>query len=113
MKQIALSIALGLLTTATPLLRAQARDIPSAGPTHPANQTQEQRGRKLLDQMLEALGGDAWLNRRNIRVYGHAGRFFQGAPNGIVIDFTAIRQFANGGRPDAQRIGFLTDKSMI
>jgi hypothetical protein len=105
------------LTTASPSLLAQARDIPSAGPNHPPDQTQEQRGRKLLDQMLEALGGDAWLNRHNMRVYGHAGRFFQGAPNGIVIDFTAIRQFANPGpnqdRPDAQRIGFITDKSMI
>jgi hypothetical protein len=113
MKQIALSIALGLLTTATPFLPAQARDIPNAGPTHPADQTQEQRGRKLLDQMLEALGGDAWLNRRNVRVLGHLGRFFQGAPNGIVIDFTATHQFANGDRPEAQRIGFITDKSMI
>jgi hypothetical protein len=92
---------------------AQARDIPSAGPAHPSDQTQEQRGRKLLDQMLEALGGDAWLNRRNVRVLGHLGRFFQGAPTGIVIDFTAIHQFANGDRPEAQRIGFLTDKSMI
>ena len=107
-----LSIAIGLLTTASLPLRAQARDIPSAAPTHPADQTQEQRGRKLLDQMLEALGGDAWLNRRNIRVYGHSGRFFQGAPNGIVIDFTATHQFANGDRPEAQRIGFITDKSM-
>jgi hypothetical protein len=114
MKQIALSIAIGLLTaTATPLLTAQARDIPSAGSTHPADQTQEQRGRKLLDQMLEALGGDAWLNRRNLKVLGHLGRFFQGTPNGIVIDFTSTRQFANGDRPDAQRIGFITDKSMI
>jgi hypothetical protein len=113
MKQIALCITLGLLATAAPLLTAQARDIPSAGPSHPADQTQEQRGRKLLDQMLEALGGDAWLNRRNVRMLGHLGRFFQGAPTGIVIDFTATRQFANGDRPDAQRIGFLTDKSMI
>ena len=118
MKQLALSIALGLLITATPLLRAQARDIPNAGPTHATGQTQEQRGRKLLDQMLEALGGDAWLNRRNIRVLGHLGRFFQGAPNGIVIDFTATHQFASPGlsnpdRPEAQRIGFITDKSMI
>jgi hypothetical protein len=112
MKQIVLCIALGLLTTA-PHLLAQARDIPNAGPTHPADQTQEQRGRKLLDQMLEALGGDAWLNRRNLRVVGHLGRFFQGTPNGIVVDFTATRQFASGDRPDAQRIGFLTDKSMI
>jgi hypothetical protein len=113
MKQITLCIALCLVTAATPHLMAQARDIPSAGPSHPPDQTQEQRGRKLLDQMLEALGGDAWLNRRNVRMLGHLGRFFQGAPNGIVIDFTATRQFANGDRPDAQRIGFLTDKSMI
>jgi hypothetical protein len=118
MKQIALSITLGLLTITTPFLQAQARDIPSAGPAHPADQTQEQRGRKLLDQMLEALGGDAWLNRRNVRELGHIGRFFQGAPNGIVIDFTATHQFASLGlsnpdRPEAQRIGFITDKSMI
>jgi hypothetical protein len=111
-------LAISLLITAAQPVPAQARDIPSAGPSHPSDQTQEQRGRKLLDQMLEALGGEAWLNRRNVRVLGHLGRFFQGAPNGIVIDFTATRQFANPGlsnpdRPDAQRIGFITDKSMI
>ncbi|HWW97580.1 MAG TPA: hypothetical protein VNY74_07775 [Edaphobacter sp.] len=112
MKQVVFCIAIGL-TTATPLLHAQARDIPSAGPTHAAGQTQEQRGRKLLDQMLEALGGDAWLNRRNVRELGHLGRFFQGAPNGIVIDFTLTHQFAGPDRPEAERIGFITDKSMI
>ncbi len=113
MKQVVFCIAIGLTTTAAQPLLAQARDIPSAAPTHDKSETQEQRGRKLLDQMLEALGGDAWLNRHNVRFLGHAGRFFQGAPNGIVIDFTATRQFANGDRPDAQRIGFITDKSMI
>ena len=111
MKQVALSIVLGLIIT--PALHAQARDIPSAGPTHPANETQDQRGRKLLDQMLEALGGDAWLNRNNQRVVGHLGRFFRGAPTGIVVDFTSTHQFASGSRPEAMRAGFLTDKSMI
>jgi hypothetical protein len=119
MKQIALSIALSLLTTA-PLL-GQARDIPSAAPKQAVGESQEQRGRKLLDQMFEALGGDAWVNRHNMRVLGHIGRFYQGAPNGTVIDFTAIRQFASQSpnqspgqdRPDAERVGFLTDKSMI
>ena len=113
MKQVVLCIAIGLLPTATQPLLAQARDIPSAAPARVQGETQEQRGRKLLDEMLEALGGDAWLNRHNMRVYGHAGRFFQGAPNGIVIDFTATWQFANGDRPYAERIGFITDKSMI
>jgi hypothetical protein len=113
MKQLALSIAIGLLTTAALPLGGQARDIPSAAPTQAAGQTQEQRGRKLLDQMLEALGGDAWLHRRNVRELGHLARFFRGAPTGIVVDFTTTRQFASGDRPEAQRIGFITDKSMI
>jgi hypothetical protein len=112
MKQLVLGITIGLLT-ATPSVRAQARDIPSAAPPKVAGETQDQRGRKLLDQMLEALGGDAWLNRKNVKELGHLARFFRGAPTGIVVDFTATRQFANGDRPDAQRIGYITDKSMI
>jgi hypothetical protein len=113
MKHLVLSIALSLFVT--PVLHAQApaRDIPSAGPTHPANETQDERGRKLLNEMLEALGGDAWLNRHNQRVVGHLGRFFSGAPTGIVVDFTSTHQYANGGRPEALRTGFITDKSMI
>src|SRR5580698_8299141 len=109
MKQVALSIVLGLIITPALHAQAPARDIPSAGPTHPANETQDQRGRKLLDQMLEALGGDAWLNRNNQRVVGHLGRFFSGAPTGIVVDFTSTHQFAGSGRSEATRAGFLTD----
>jgi hypothetical protein len=112
MKHLVLGIAIGLLT-ATPPLRAQARDIPSAAPPKVAGETQDQRGRKLLDEMLEALGGDAWLNRHNVKELGHVARFFRGAPTGIVIDFSAIHQFASGDRPEATRIGFITDKSMI
>src|ERR1700755_1747945 len=113
MKQFAVCLVAIILLIPASSLRAQARDIPSAAPKQATGETAEQRGRKLLDQMLEALGGDAWLNRRNVRMLGHLGRFFQGAPPGIVVDFTAPRQFANGDRPDPQRIGFLTDKSMI
>jgi hypothetical protein len=113
MKQVLLAIA--LTVTAVPQLHSQARDIPSAAPKHADGETTDQRGRKLLDQMLEALGGDVWLDRHNVREYGHVARFFHGAPTGIVTDFTTIRQFASakGDRPDAQRIGFITDKSMI
>jgi hypothetical protein len=111
MKQVVLGIAIGLLT-AQPLV-GQARDIPSAQPTQPAGQNADQRGRKLLDQMLETLGGDAWLKRHNVVERGRVARFFRGAPTGIVIEFTATHQFANGDRPEAERIGFITDKSMI
>jgi hypothetical protein len=113
MKQVlVLCITIGLLITARPLA-GQARDIPSASPPQASGQTQEQRGRKLLDEMLEALGGDAWLRRHNLVQDGHIARFFRGAPTGIVIDFHVTHQFAGPGRPDATRIGFLTDKSII
>ena len=96
MKRITLSLA---LLIAAPSLHAQARDIPSAQPTPPAGSTPEQRGRKLLDEMLEDLGGDVWLNRKNMREEGHVARFFRGAPTGIVIDFHAIHQFATANNP--------------
>ena len=63
--------------------------------------------------MLEALGGDAWLNRRNLVQDGHIARFFRGAPTGIVIDFTSPTSSPAPTAPTPHRIGFLTDKSMI
>ena len=38
---------------------SQASEIPSAGQVIPNGETPEQHGRKLLNEMLEALGGDA------------------------------------------------------
>jgi len=113
MKQLALSITLALSVLSTKPLWPQAADIPSAAPPQIAGQTPEQRGRKLLDEMLESLGGDFWLNRKNVQQRGHLARFFQGRPNGFVIDFDAVHQFPAANRFEADRIGFLTDKSMI
>jgi hypothetical protein len=113
MKQLVLSITLALSLLTTRPLWSQASEIPSAAPVHPAGETPEQRGHKLLDEMLEALGGNAWLNRNNLQERGHLARFFRGAPTGIVIDFDAAHQFPTANRFEADRIGFLTDKSMI
>ena len=112
MKRIVLCIAFSLTAASQPLW-SQARDIPSAAPARPVGETSEQRGRQLLNEMLEALGGDAWLNRKNIQLYGHVGRFFRGAPTGIVIDFTSTHRFPDATHFEAERIGFITDKSMI
>ena len=104
---------MGLAAGITQPAWGQASDIPSAAPVQPAGQTPEQQGHKLLDEMVEALGGDAWLHRHNIREYGRLARFFRGAPTGITVDFSAIRQFPGDNRPEGERIGFITDKSMI
>jgi hypothetical protein len=92
---------------------AQAHDIPSAAPILPAGQTQEQRGRLLLDQMVAALGGDAWLHRADMTVRGRTAAFFRGESTGSVVEYSGNRQFPIDGRPEAERIGFITDKSMI
>ncbi len=103
-----------ILTLASTLnLWPQASEIPSAAPTRAAGETQEQRGRKLLEQCLEALGGDAWLNRKNLQTYGRGSRAFRGTPAGLISDFTSTYRFADATHPDAERIGFITDKSMI
>jgi hypothetical protein len=108
-----MGIALALSAAVTRPAAGQASQIPSAAPVPTPGQTPEQRGRKLLDQMLEALGGDAWLGRHNVRELGHLARFFRGAPTGIVVNFTATHQFPSANRPEAERIGFITDKSII
>jgi len=92
---------------------AQASAIPSADPSDPKGLSQEQLGKKLIDQMVEALGGEAWRTRKDLQVSGRTAAFYRGAPNGTVIDYTGWRRFPDATQGGAERIGFLTDKSMI
>ncbi len=104
--------ALALLLPTAPL-RAQARDLQDAAPPLANGQTQEQRGKQLLEQMVAALGGPAWLSRHTATEHGRTAAFFRGAPTGATIDFNEARQFQTATEPALERIGFLTDKSMI
>ena len=114
MKHAALSLVLVFTTALLPLhAHPQASEIPSAAASPANGQTQEQRGRALLAQMVEALGGDAWLHRKDMTVRGRTAAFFHGAPNGSVVEYSGNRQFPTEGRPEAERIGFITDKSMF
>lgn len=108
---LALFLVLGLVAPSR--LLAQASSIPSAAPGEHKGMTQEQYGKKLLDEMFEALGGEAWLNRKDLQVSGRTAAFFQGAPNGTVIEYTGWRRFPDATQEGAERIGFLSDKSMI
>ena len=100
-------------TTVTPRLHAQANEIPSAAPTQTTGLTQEQLGKKLLDEMVEALGGHAWIDRKYMEVTGRTAVFYRGQPNGFVPEYHGWRRFRGTGQPEAERIGYLSDKSMI
>jgi hypothetical protein len=115
MKKVLCILCLCILSSVfgSPALLAQASDVPNATTAQPTPQTQEQRGRQLMDEMVTALGGDEWLNRKDMQFHGHIATFFQGRPNGMVVEFDAWQQFLSADQPQAERIGFLTDKSMI
>ena len=109
-------ILLAATLLAPQLLRAQAADIPSAAPPAVAG-TADQRGRALINQMIEALGGEAWLNRASIQIEGRGSQFFHGEPNPYIIEFHETDRLAppsaNPAQPEAQRVGFLTERGMI
>ena len=116
MKRLVLAALVAILF-APQLARAQAADIPSAAPPTPPGQTSEQRGRALLDEMIAALGGDAWLNRTTMLAEGRGTSFFHGEPNPYVSEYhEAVRYARPNATPPvtfADRVGFLTDRSMI
>ena len=66
-------------------LHAQASALPSANPD--AEHNAPDRGRKLLDQMVAALGGDKWLNRTTWVEIGQTGHFYKGQPDPYVVGF--------------------------
>jgi len=45
----------------------------------------EKKGRVLLQQMVEALGGPAWLNRSTWETTGRAASFFKNEPEGVQL----------------------------
>src|ERR1700761_8344375 len=81
-----ISFLLAALLVVVPLhLHAQASAIPSAQTSVDTNDPQA--GRKLLDKMVEALGGQAWLNRTDYSATGQTGTFYKSAANPYVTQF--------------------------
>jgi hypothetical protein len=66
---------------------------PAGDPTAPTAQNaagqdpDTQKARALLQQMIQALGGDAWLNAPGYELIGRTSGFYQGKPTGAITDF--------------------------
>jgi hypothetical protein len=110
---LAALVAIASLIPSTSL-RAQASDIPSAQAPQPASGVdQDKRGRVLLDQMVEALGGDAWLHRTTVLFHGHTASFFRGEPTLSTVDFWDYRQFPDATHSEAERIEFTKKRDIV
>jgi hypothetical protein len=86
---------------AAPGAQAQASSLPSAQPG--TDLSNADHGRKLLDQMVAALGGQAWLNRKFWEVDGSTGSFYKGQPDPYVVGFQEFYR----KQPFAERIVYI------
>ena len=102
-----LAVAAALLAGAAPRVHAQASAIPSA--QAPTDAEVGGQGKKLLDQMVAALGGDAWLNRQDWIFYGRAATFYKGKPH---EEAPQIEEYYRA-RPFAERVVIITHSGVI
>ena len=59
----------------------------------------QKKAQDLLQQMIQALGGDAWLHAPGYELIGRTSGFYQGKPTGAIADFWDYHQ-----PPDKERV---------
>ena len=91
---------------------AQASALPSAqsGPeATPTAAGEVTQGRKLLDEMITALGGDAWTQREDWIFYGRSATFYKGQPHDEVPAFEEYYR----AKPFGERVVVITHFGVI
>ena len=90
------------------LSRAQAA-VPSATQaTDDAGAKNAKQARAVLDAMVQALGGQAWLNMKNVERDGQVAAFFHGHPD---LGTTMYFEFHQG--PDHDRLEFTKHRDVV
>jgi hypothetical protein len=96
-------VALLLLLLAAPLkLRAQT------APQADESQKNAQQARAVLDAMVQALGGEAWLKMKNQVREGQVAAFFQGKPSGGTTKYWEFHAW-----PDQDRIEYTKHRDVV
>ena len=113
MKRIIVATALlsGLLISAQGQQTAQ--EMKNGAPEHRKGETEEQKGKRLLDEMVVALGGDAWMNKKTMYREGQTAAFFRGEPTGSVVEFVEYKRFGTSTSPELARDEFKSWRGVI
>lgn len=105
--KLLLAAVAGLVLLPCACAHAQASALPSANPDAQANAPD--RGRKLLDQMIAALGGDKWLQRSTWIEFGQTAHFYKGQPDPYVVGLEEYHR----AEPFAERVVSVSHFSVI
>jgi len=87
------------------VLAPQAMWAQSADPEAVKNAAQ---ARVALDAMVQALGGELWLNITNMERHGHVAAFYQGNPDPGTTEFFDFHQW-----PDHDRIDYTKRRDVV
>jgi hypothetical protein len=95
----AFPVLLTLLLVALPVSTQTSDDIGAKN---------AKQARVVLDAMVQALGGDAWLNMKNQERQGQVAAFFHGKPSGGTTEYFEFHQW-----PDNDRIEYTKHRDVV
>ena len=98
-------------TAPAPASPAQSAAAPAAWPTAHFASTKDpsvQKASQVLTAMIKALGGDAYLNVRDMKSEGRAYSFYHGQPSGQGLEFWRFWEY-----PDKERIELTKQRDVI
>jgi len=103
------AIALGQANNSAPLISSQpASSQPASSPSIPVDQENARKAKALIDQMIQALGGGAYLNIQDISQEGRTYSFHLGEPSGVGILFWRFYKF-----PDQERVELTKKRDIV
>jgi hypothetical protein len=86
---------------------AQSDSAPPAA-TIPVDQDNARRARAVLDQAIQALGGDAYMNIQDISQEGRTFSFYHGRPNSLGVIFWRFYKY-----PDKDRLELTKQRDVV
>ncbi len=103
---IALILALAATTSFAQTSQSSASSVSSV--VNPPQDENARQARALLDQCIQALGGQAWLNVQDMEQEGRSYSFYHGQPNSLGTVFWRFWKF-----PDKERIELTKQRDVI
>ena len=97
-----------ILLLLSALLLAQSPQPATPPPANPPESANAQKARELLDQMIETLGGQAYLTYQDMYQEGRTHRFYEGRPQGVGGPF-----FRTWRWPDKERIEYFAQRDWV
>jgi hypothetical protein len=107
---LTLTLATTVLAQQTPADKPPAAQSSTTGTLAKieANDPSTKKARALLDKMIAALGGDAYMNYSTMTQYGRAYSFYQGQPNSSGVRFWRFWKY-----PDKDRFELTKQRDVI